>query len=206
MEEERNDIEVKSSVLEFFYEQVKHAIKKQRVCLSEMSEWYAVNLLSEYTRPHPSDEPAFDLERLPVGIIYFRLSRQSLPERLKGFKAIGDSTLFVSGFFSDSLTRSLVDVDYYMGFGMNSYDALAHIYDSEYWDRDKKELFSDLTTNFRVLVDVLADVRDSTDIESTGGLLRLYEKWIKTRSPRDQQMLQTQGVIPNSTLNLTTVH
>lgn len=206
MEEDRNDIEVKSSVLEFFYEQVKYAIKKQRASVSEMSEWYAVNLLSEYTKPHLSQEPGFDLEHMPLGIFYFELARQSLSERLKGFKAIGDSTLFISGFFSDSLTRSLVDVDYYMGFGISSYDALAHIYDSEYWDRDKKKLFSDLTMNYRVLVDILADVRDSTDIESRGGLLRLYEKWIKARSPRDQKMLHAHGVIPNPNLDLKTVH
>ena len=34
-------------------------------------------------------------------------------ERVKTLKEVGDTSLYVSGFFAESLTRSLVDVDYW---------------------------------------------------------------------------------------------
>ncbi len=202
------DIEVKASLPEFFYQQVKQAMEKQKVSLSETSEWYAVNLLSHYAGADDPDadsgEP--DLQDLPVSIAYYRLMAQSLPHKIKGYKTIGDSTLFLSGFFSDSLMRKLVDIDYYMDFGMRSYEALARIYDAEYWDKTRKELFEELTREFRTLVDIFADVRDATDIECSGGLLRLYERWARTRSKRDELLLQAEGILPNHNVDLRVAH
>jgi hypothetical protein len=34
-----------------------------------------------------------------------------------GLRRVGDASLFISGFFADSLNRSLVDVDYYIDLG-----------------------------------------------------------------------------------------
>ena len=38
-------------------------------------------------------------------------------EQRASLKQIGDVSLFISGFFSDSLRRKLVDVDYYVSIG-----------------------------------------------------------------------------------------
>ena len=40
-------------------------------------------------------------------------------------KQVGDTSLYVAGFFAESLTRSLVDVDYYVGIGQSAYAQLA---------------------------------------------------------------------------------
>ncbi|MDD5452417.1 MAG: hypothetical protein PHT49_11035 [Desulfovibrionales bacterium] len=208
MEGQQKDIEVTSTVTEFFYEQVKNAIQKQKVSLSEISEWYAVNLLSRYAIAYDSDINAseLDLEKTPVCIVYHELIKQSLPQRIKGYKAIGDFTLFTSGFFSDSLMRKLFDIDYYIAFGIKSYNALSHIYDYEYWDKNKSALFAELTDKFKTFIDIFAEVRDTTEIENNGGLLRLYERWIKTQSHRDEGLLRAQGIIPNHNADLKTIH
>lgn len=208
MEVERKDIEVRATVTEFFYERVRNAVQKQKASLSEISEWYAVNLLSRYAAPYGANDAAndFDLEKVPVCILYYELMKQSLPEKIKGYKAIGDFSLFISGFFSDSLMQKLFDIDYYMAFGIRSYSTLAYIYETECWDKTKTKLFTELTREFKIVVDILADVRDRTDIENQGGLLRLYERWIKTKSRRDEALLRAQGIIPNQNITLTTVH
>ena len=56
------------------------------------------------------------------------------------------------------------------------------------------------------MVDIFADVREQTDIESQGGLLRLYERWVKTQSRRDEALLKAQGIMPNQDFNMAIFH
>jgi len=44
---------------------------------------------------------------------------------VRTLKEVGDTSLYVAGFFAKSLTRSLVDVDYYVGLGQSAYAQLA---------------------------------------------------------------------------------
>ena len=48
-------------------------------------------------------------------------ARRRRPAQRASLKQIGDVSLFVSGFFSDSLRRKLVDVDYYVSIGGVAY-------------------------------------------------------------------------------------
>ena len=112
-------------------------------------------------------------------------------------KEIGDVSLFVSGFFSDSLKRKLVDVDYYATIGGFAYSALSR-YESDTFS----PVFAELAENFAAFVDVLTEVSERTSCTSNSDLLRLYEKWLKTGSPRSGQLLVEQGVVPNASIRM----
>src|SRR5262249_60175610 len=99
-------------------------------------------------------------------------------------KEIGDVSLFVSGFFSDSLTRKLVDVDYYVAIGGSAYNALSRVETETF-----SPVFAELGTKFIGFVDVLAEVSERSSCTSNADLLRLYEKWLKTGSPRNRHLL-----------------
>jgi hypothetical protein len=49
-------------------------------------------------------------------------------------------------------------------------------------------------------------VSDRTSCTSNAELLRLYEKWVKTGSPRAGQLLVERGVVPNASIRSTRVH
>ena len=106
-------------------------------------------------------------------------------------RRLGDTSLFISGFFPDSLARrsSLVDVDYYIAMGGRAYDAVArHALERSLWD--------ELADKFRLLVDLLNEVSERTMASTDAGLVRLYERWLKTGSDRLAAMLLRQGVVP----------
>jgi len=107
-------------------------------------------------------------------------------------KQIGDISLFVSGFFADSLTRKLVDVDYYVSIGGTAYTAL-----SRYETDTFSPVFAELAENFVRFVDVLSEVSERASCGSNADLLRLYERWLKTGSPRSGQLLAERGVVPS---------
>jgi len=47
------------------------------------------------------------------------------------------------------------------------------------------------------LVDVLAEVSEHHALTSNTGVLRLYEKWLRTDSERLARMLHARGVLPS---------
>jgi hypothetical protein len=106
---------------------------------------------------------------------------------------VGDQSLFISGFFADSLNRSLVDVDYYIQLGGLAYRSLARHGDGTFGD-----VFDELSDKFTTFVDVLGEVSERTSISSNADVLRLYEKWLRTGSRRSGELLAARGIVPNA--------
>ena len=49
-------------------------------------------------------------------------------------------------------------------------------------------------------VDVLGEVSERTALTSNADLLRLYEKWLRTRSRRSGDLLASRGIVPNASI------
>ncbi len=115
--------------------------------------------------------------------------------RRDALRSVGDVSLFVAGFFSDSLNRKLVDVDYYVKLGGRAYESLSH------FERETfAPAFAELAGSFLAFVDVLNDVSERCAVASNANVLRLYEKWLRTGSRRDGQRLVERGIVPNASI------
>ena len=115
-------------------------------------------------------------------------------------REIGDLSLFVAGFFSDSFRRRLIDIDYYVSIGGRAYGTL-----SRYETNTFSSVFAELADKFVGFVDVLSEVSERTSCASNLELMRLYERWLKTGSPRSGQLLTERGVVPNASIKTTRV-
>jgi len=176
----------RESAAEYFKELVEGALAHQRIAAGELTSFYVVNLLTGFLqRPAEEDETplAFRLAEA--------LEAAGMRQRAT-LKQIGDSSLFISGFFADSLNRKLVDVDYYVSIGGTAYTAL-----SRYETDAFSPVFAELADNFVRFVDVLSEVSERASLGSNADLLRLYERWLRTGSPRSGQLLAEQGVVPS---------
>jgi len=60
--------------------------------------------------------------------------------------------------------------------------------------RGNRSVWDELAAKFSQLVEVLNEVSERTLATSNAGLLRIYEKWIKTGSPRVATLLSAHGV------------
>ncbi len=103
------DVTLAASVDEFFHEVVTDALTAVDLDASEPASWYLVGLLGDFTRTRLTDEP--------LGLKLAEVGAAAPAERVRTLKQVGDTSLYVAGFFAESLTRSLVDVDYYVGLG-----------------------------------------------------------------------------------------
>jgi|SRR5262245_62031191 len=184
------------SAVEYFKELVEGAIARQGLAAGELTAFYVVHLLAGFVE-RPEDVAGPDA---PLAIRLGRALESDGIEQRASLKQIGDLSLFVSGFFSDSLNRSLVDVDYYASIGGCAYHALSRVESDRF-----SPVFAELGDKFVEFADVLSDVSERTACSSNGDLLRLYEKWLKTRSRRAGQLLVERGVVPNASIRSTRV-
>lgn len=180
-------------IRDFFRDLLSRAIENQRARVQPFTELYLVNLLHEFLASEALYVQAEDgtWQQKPLAFLLKEALDEAGPARVRLLRRLGDTSLFISGFFPDSLARrsSLVDVDYYIAMGGRAYDAVArHALERSLWE--------ELADKFRLLVDLLNEVSERTLASTDAGLVRLYERWLKTGSDRLAAMLLKQGVVP----------
>ena len=178
------------SPTEFFRELVEAAMQNQRVSAHELTSFYVVNLLTGFVH---GDARADGDE--PLGPRLARALQAAGVAQRQSLRQVGDESLFISGFFSDSFNRGLVDIDYYIHLGERAYRSLAHQADHTLGD-----VFDELSDKFTSFVDVLGEVSERTSLSSNSDVLRLYEKWLRTRSRRSGDLLAARGIVPNHSI------
>ena len=179
---------------EYFKELVESAVSRQQLRATQLTTYYLVDLLCRFMRPDqrlPFNDDAGE----PLAIRLGRaLDSGGLEQRVR-LRNLGDFALFMSGFFPGSFRRRVVDVDYYVSMGEYAYGSLSR--------RDADafgEVFGELARRFVPYMDVLSDVSEQSGIRSSRDVLRLYEQWLRTGSPRDGQRLVDRGILPNSSI------
>ena len=181
---------------EYFKEMVESAVEHQHVTVSKTAEFYVVNLLNEclktakvFAEDDPEkEEPLTQKLNLALNASHY--------EKIKRFKELGDFTLFISGFFPDSLNRKLVDVDYYAVIGSAAYKNLSFILRKKKNGPVFSSLYDELAEKFSSLMGVLSEISRKTSMGKTPELLRIYEKWVKTGNPWEEKLLKKKGIFP----------
>ena len=197
MADEATQVLSSQSIRDYFRELLQRAIENQRAQVQPFTELYLVNLLHEYLGSEALyvQEDDGSWQKKPLAFLLKEALEEEGPARIKLLRRLGDTSLFVSGFFPDSLAgrSSLVDVDYYISMGGRAYDAVGAITARRTAERG---VWTELSDKFRLLVDLLNEVSERTLASSNSGLLRLYERWAKTGSTRLANVLAQQGVVP----------
>jgi len=185
---------VDNTPTEYFKDLVETALLRQQLRANDLTSYYLVDLLCRFVRPDRRISFSDDSNE-PLALRLGRaLGSDGLEQRAR-LRNLGDFSLFMSGFFPDSFHRKVVDVDYYVSMGAYAYGSLSR--------RDADafgEVFAELARKFVAYMDVLSDVSEQSGIRSSMDVLRLYEKWLRTGSPRDGQRLIDRGILPNSSI------
>lgn len=177
---------------EYFRDLVESAIKRQHLEARELTSFYLVNLLTGFVH---FDRSATPPEDEALGIRFVKALQTAGLRQRDELRQVGDLSLFISGFFADSLTRGPIDVDYYIYLGEYAYASLARHGDDTFGD-----VFDELAEKFAAFVDVLGEVSERSALASNTDLLRLYERWLRTRSRHSGELLAARGIVPNASV------
>ncbi len=182
------------STNEFFDEILEEAFQKRKVDAHPQVKDYLSNLLKFYMdarnlHEEPVDESG---KRKPSTLAELYLEAQNADHSVKVemLKKLGDRTLYISGFFSESISRKIVDVDYYVEMGEVAYGQLSHCTKQDTLSR----VYSIFSKRFIEFVDVLTYVSQSAAIQSNHDVLQLYDRYLKTGSELARERLHDLGV------------
>ncbi len=179
------------SLPEYFRDLVRKSLRFQA---PEAVEFYLVNLLTQsITTTEVYADPSEGFREEPLALLYLRAANADSSLQIKLLKRLGDFSLFISGFFPESLSRRLVDVGYYVQMGENAYGNLSTLVARK---SAFAEIFSELARRFMAYADVLSEVSEQASVSRDTDLLRLYERWLKTGSRRAAELLAAEGIQP----------
>jgi len=187
-----------TSLKEFFKSLLESAVSRQRIELGEMTEFYLVNLLTEFVASdklfvEAQDDGTRDTE--PLAVLYHRALQQEREARIRTLRRLGDVSLYRAGFFSDSLRSSAVGPDYYIQMGGSAYGHVADLTATGGF-----ALYRELQLKFRSLVEVLEEIA-ARGMVANGpmGALKVYESWSRTGDEKLERVLVDAGVFAPKT-------
>lgn len=193
-------VERVASLQEFFKDSIAQAMRRQGLEADDLTAYYVVNLLTLFARAEVFYEQTRNgIGLKPLAIMLAEAAeRDSSSERDIALQRVGDVSLFIAGFFAESLAAKLVDVDYYICMGGSAYGSLSERVQGTIRGKAYGTVFAELAHKFPDFVDVLNDVRDEAQASKDHDVLRLYEIWLKTGSKRAARLLRRLGIEPNA--------
>jgi hypothetical protein len=183
------------SLKEFFRMVVGEVVKRQRVSLEEVTEFYLVNLLAEYAAVEKLFSAEVDgrKEAEPLALLYHRALQQDREERLRTLRRLGDVSLYTAGYFQQSLRDRIVGPEYYVSMGQAAYGVVAEMTGSSAF----AVAFFELKEKFLALVEVLEEISARGQAASgPRGQVELFDRWVEGRSPRVESVLIDVGLLP----------
>jgi len=178
-----------------FTEAVKEACENRRVKAQPGVEVYLVQLLQFYLDSRNFHSPIQDAtSEKPLDTfaeIYLQAMNSELTKKKELMRIVGDRALYLTGFFSDSLQRKIVDVDYYIEIGSAAYSNLS------VWTREDSlaEVYTTFSKRFMDFVEVLNYISEKSQVQGDQNVLRLYDRYLRTGSDLAREKLNELGVV-----------
>lgn len=180
---------------QFFAEMVDDGLNKRKVKANANVKKYLVGVLEHYLDARNLFENAVNEngERNPQTLaeMYLAAAQSSPLEKHKLLKKLGDRTLYVSGFFADSLSGKVVDIDYYANMGEVAYGTLAEFVREDL----TASVYRTFSKRFLEFVDVLTHISQSSMIQNDQNILKLYDRYMRTGSDLAKEKLIEMGVL-----------
>jgi hypothetical protein len=178
----------------FFKSVLEDVVQRLQVVITEMSEFYLVNLLTVFALTDklfsPEAEGRKDPE--PLAVLYHRALQLEREERIRTLRRLGDVSLYKVGFFAGSLQSSAVGADYYIQMGGTAYGQVAALSPTAGF----AEVYRELCSKFRAVVEVLEEISARGMVQGgPSGTLKVYESWVRTGNNKLERVLVDAGML-----------
>lgn len=187
-----------TNVQEYFKDLLGSAQKNQGVQVEPPTEFYLVDLLARYLDAEElfPPTPEGSREEEPLALMLARALEQDSGGKVAALRKLGDTSLYISGFFADSLGRKLVNADYYIAMGGHAYSQVRDLVRAAPGGGRFTTIYSELSGRFATIVSLFCEISERSSLSSNRAVLRLYESWLRTGSARLSRLLVDRGLLP----------
>jgi hypothetical protein len=180
------------SIREYFGEAVRAALEYLRFQPNQETTAYLIELLCEYARA------AAAVPDRPLAMVMAEAQLADPASSIGGLKRVGDHSLYLAGYFGDSLVSRRVDPAYYGGRGSGAYHQLRRVLRRRRHQTRLVVVYRELGDDFTRFARVLSEVRAQGDAVApprAGELGELYDEWLRTGSEGARRRLQAAGIL-----------
>ncbi len=190
-----SELVVSSSLKEFFKLLIGEVANRQKVTMQEVTEFYLVNLLSDYAASERlfTHDDAGKRDTEPLALMYHRAQLLDRDEKLKTLRRLGDVSLYTAGFFSQSLNDRMVGPEYYVDMGRAAYATVAQMSAASAFS----SVYEELHQKFLAIVDVLEEIAARGLVaQGPTGQMRVFESYASSRKEHLGTVLLDIGMVP----------
>ena len=177
------------SPAEYFRQRVASVTEQQQATIDHEVEFYIVNMMCDFIQPHKASS-SFD-QPLALNLVE-ALEATGSEQQLK-FKALGDISVYVAGFFQESLTRRCTSIDYHIKIGSVAYRMLSSLVGER-----ERQLYEKLGASVATMIDIMAEVGVAEGMHCSMDILSTYSRWLRNQSERAYKTLLAAGIDPHS--------
>ncbi len=175
------------SLQEYFASLLREVAHSERVSPSPLAFDYVSDLLLRYM---DAQNLFFqDGVRLPVLVdLLHQANEADVYRRISILRRLGDTSLMMSGYFPEALSRRSVDLRYYQEMGGEAYSRLNDL-------SNRESVYRELSDDFCLFVDMIqrVSVEIKTQYSKPEELLQMYAS---SRHPGILKKLQESGIYP----------
>ena len=179
---------IRRTLTDFFRDLLQGAMRAHNVESSEDSEFYLVTLLERFAHPEAG------WASRPLALEYLESFHSPVAHRYSKLRHVGDTSLFLSGLFMESLERQIVPTSYYIALGRLAYQQLATLAGAP--GAARSDVFAEMAARFPDFVRVLTEISFAELFRGETQLVRIYTRWLRTRGQEDAQWLVRHGLVP----------
>ncbi|PIP90663.1 MAG: hypothetical protein COW01_07420 [Bdellovibrionales bacterium CG12_big_fil_rev_8_21_14_0_65_38_15] len=170
---------LETSLQTFFFDELTQVNQKSSRPLPRETVHYSSIVLDQYGESGKYFETVEGKVRDKVlGLKLLETCHMSRSKQVRALRDIGDTALFLCGFFSDSLNSKIIDTSYYQQVGCSAYRKLNHLVPEFYETPSFYEQLSKSFSGVTMLMNIVAEKMTKPD-QFEGMLLFIGDRNIK---------------------------
>lgn len=193
-------LELQVNLGSWFHQHLREVLARRNLSTKPETEDYLVTLLCRWGTEAPPDHS--------MTLLFAEAQWEEDPAvRFKKFRDLGDDALCMSGFFAEHFECKGVGSDFVDQLGGNAYRlAFGESHRVPEKERGTPIVYAELSAKFSRVAHALDELRDATTLRTPQDIVRLYDSWRRTRSPRLAAKLAKQGVFPSQDVDGDHIH
>jgi hypothetical protein len=188
-------MKVYKNVKELFFNLILEFEKKLNIHLSEYSKLYLMKLLEELAAGSNYLNNIVKEDKTLAETL-LEAVHQTIFEKIRNLKALGDLCLLFGGLYPEYMTKKLVDIDYFINIGKHSYNLISDTYKNNTSKYDLYMLYSKLTEEYLKLINILTEISDELSFLDRDNLYKSFKRWEKTGIKKYSEVIKSNNIIP----------
>lgn len=150
----------------FFQEKLNKYFEENKIKIQSDTEKYLVDVLNKYIH----------IDQIQYGTLFEIYEQCVYNNKIEDYAHLGEHSLYIGGMFPGSITKSLVNINYYIDMGTLGFTQASQMSRSKIG----RKIYQDLSLGFKTYMNSFYVISNDSLFKDT---LSLYDQYEQTKNP-----------------------